>query len=369
MNAPRRLAVIFLFAVSLCSTQPVKARWFFLPGVYYTQDLNWVFTASAVYENSLHDRYTADFGYYQNAVGQVKLVGFFTRAHRDLTFMAEYFSHDYPGYSYSNPSDQTELIQARRRKWEFRARCDFPSNSGFFYGYQLDMQSFEFLVEGSPLPTVSSLYSSTNSFVDGEEYSGSLRVGLEKRNNRYHTTSGVYLLWQFDLGRFYTEGEPDALVRLQLDSRFYHPIRWSKSMLAFNLRAGVQHSHVPFFGQFTLGGQFDLRGFPNDRYSGNAYYLGRAEWRQTVIDSLNISMKIARHVFPKIQDFDVSAGFVIFTDGGDLWRADSRWWGFRQSFGAGLRLILPPSVVASLDVARPVAGGDLALYLSLEQSF
>jgi hypothetical protein len=345
----------------------VHARCFALPGVFYDQDLGWVITASAVCENRRQERYLLDFSFYQDAIGLVKLSAFLPRTSREWTFLTSYKALDYPGFSPQNPNDHSERYPARRRDQEVQVRCDFPRAGGFFWGLQTDFHRFEYRPEIAPR---SPAFSDAVTFDNGEEYFGSLRVGLESRNNRYYTVRGAYLLWQLDLGATRSDDNTSALVRMNADVRRYIPVGWDMTILALNLRGGVIHHSAPYFSLFTLGGQYDLRGFPSDRYSGSAYYLARAEVRQTVIDSLKISMNSARKVIPGLPDFDVSIGFVLFTEGGDLWRDHHRrWWGFRQTAGAGLRFILPPSVVASLDFARPVEGGDLAFYLSLEQSF
>jgi len=112
-----------------------------------------------------------------------------------------------------------------------------------------------------------------------------------------------------------------------------------------------------------------LRGFPLDRYSGDAFYLLRAEWRQILKDSVTISMAGLRALGLRVEDFVFSPGLALFTDGGDLWCEDRGWWGFRQGVGAGLRVHFPPNLVGSVDLARPVDANHWEIYMSLAQSF
>jgi outer membrane translocation and assembly module TamA len=367
---PPRWLTAMLLAVVLSVPLNSQARVFVLPGVYYNQDLGWAFTVNGIVEDPQNDRFRANLDVYQSAIGQVKFSCFLPRATREWNFLFNYQFQNYPRFSQTNPDDPSALVSQDRRMVELSASCDFRKPEGYFYGFQAAFRYFNYSLgtvnisdELSPGEIPGLLHD------DGEEIFGSLRVGLETRDNRYYTRSGTYLLWQLDLGQSRSDSLNTMLVRWNAEVRRYIPLGWDRTILALNLRGGNIHTNVPYFSQFTLGGQSSLRGFPNDRYSGDAYYLTRAEVRQTVVDSLTISMEMARTLIHNLPDFTISAGLVLFTEGGDLWREDHSWWGFRQTAGMGLRFILPPSVVACLDFARPVAGEDWSFYLSLDQSF
>jgi outer membrane protein assembly factor BamA len=255
-----------------------------------------------------------------------------------------------------------------RRYWEILARRDFMQPSGLFYGGQANFKSLEF----GGYDTVASGLSEDGlaaAFEEGLEYTFSLRLGFEGRDNRYDSRRGYYALWQLDLGGSRSDERDHGIVRANLDLRRYFPIHRSQTVMAMNVRGGMIQNQVPYFSRFNLGGGEDLRGFPLDRYSGRGFYLLRAELRQILVDSVTISMAGLRALGIGIKDFVFSPGLALFSDGGDLWREDQGWWGFRQGAGAGLRVHFPPNLIGSVDLARALDADHWEVYMRLEQSF
>jgi outer membrane protein assembly factor BamA len=354
--------------MSGCCASVGQARWFVLPAASYTGDLGWVVSCDAVYENPRLERYRTTFEYYFGGQGQIMLSAFLPRAQNEWTFEGRYQLLRQKAYSQEQPSDLDEQIRSVRRYWEFLVRCDVKQPAGLFYGWQANFKSFEF----GGYDTVAAGVAEeglTERFEEGLEYAASLRLGFEGRDNRYDSRRGHYALCQLDLGRSRSDDRDDGLIRTSLDLRRYFPMASPRTVAALNFRSGLIHHQVPFFSRFNLGGGEDLRGFPLDRYSGNAFYLLRAELRQILKDSLTISMHALRSIGLDVQDFVFSPGLAIFSDGGDLWREDRGWWGFRQGLGAGFRVHFPPNLIGSVDLARAVDANYWEVYMRLEQSF
>jgi len=345
------------------------ARVFFLPGIYYTDEFGIVGNLAVILQTERRDRFESRLEYFGADEGQVMLSVFMPRKSIEWTFESRYQISGRKSFSpwhASNNDTQCEDVQYWTDIW---GRVDFMKESGLFYGLQGVYKRYRF--KGEPEwnnvtgfdPVVASIYG------EGEEYTGSFRVGLEMRDNRYNTHKGVHVLWQIDIGNVYFGQKQEGVIRTQVDIRKYFPLTKDKTTLAFNLRGGAIHSHVPYISQFKLGGSQSLRGFPVDRYHGNAYYLLRAEFRQILQTDLPSPFKWLKKDDPNSADDTFSTGFILFTDLGDLWRDDHSWWGLRQNIGVGLITIFPPDVVASICVATPTDSDHLAFHLDLKQSF
>jgi len=366
MISPYRGSLILLVLLGLAATG--EARWFVLPAASYTGDLGWVVSCDAVYENQRLQRYRATFEYYFGGEGQIMLSAFLPSAQQQWTFEGRYQLLRQKAYSRERSSDLDEQIHAVRRYWEILVRRDIMQTTGLFYGGQTNFKSFEF--GGYDTVAVGLTEDGlAEAFEEGLEYTASLRLGFEGRDNRYDSRRGSYALWQLDLGRSRGDGHEDGLIRATIDLRRYFPIVSSSTVMALNVRGGLIPSQVPFFSRFNLGGGEDLRGFPLDRYGGNAFYLLRAEWRKILKDSVTISMEALRALGMEVEDFVFSPGLALFSDGGDLWREDQGWWGFRQGVGAGLRVHFPPNLIGSVDLARALDADHWEIYMRLEQSF
>ena len=360
---------IFAIALALFCWETAAARWFILPGLFYSDEYGLVGSCAFIAENLRADRLETRLEYFGNDEGQASFNLFIPRSTSEWTVNARYQISEKTAYSSITASSQDKLYGDTRYWTDLLIRCDFIREGGLFYGLQGSYQRHDFkggcqdaLIGGFPL-------SEAETFEEGDEITGSIRVGLERRDNRYNTSRGLYVLWQLDLGVSRSTQTSRTLIRSELDLRRYLPIFSSNSVLALSLKGGVIHHQVPYFSRFKMGGSYSLRGFPLDRYSGNAYYIGRAEFRQIVKSDIPSPMQLFKAFSPDLEEYKFSVGFVLFTDFGDLWRDDLSWWGVRQNVGAGLRAIFPPNVVGSLDIATPVDSDHIAVYLNLRQSF
>jgi len=345
---------------------PVKARWFVLPGIFYTDE----YSLAVIMETQRKERIETRLEYFGSDEGQVLFNIFVPRQKIEWSYEGRYQISEREAFSSSDASNHDWLIADIRYWTETWARCDFLLDKGLFWGLQGSYKRFRFKNDPEFSGGIENESFIASIFTEGEEYTASLRVGTEKRDNRYHSSSGTYAFWQLDLSYSSSEGNRQDLVRSLIDLRKYLPIAKSKkSLLAFNFRGGVIHHTVPYFSQFSMGGSRSLRGFPLNRYHGNAYYLFRVELRQILKTGLPSPVKLLKKDDPRYQDHTFSTGFVVFSDCGDMWRHREGWWGFRQNVGVGLRAIFPPDVVASIDIATPVDADYIAVYLDLRQSF
>ncbi len=367
VKALLRLLVVFLTTV--CFFRSAPARVFVLPGLYYSDDFGWVLTGSLIAQNESGARLQTSVEYFGGDDGSVQISWMLPRDISEWTFLLKMQSFLQEIHSQEHPSNQDAVFLNPIKSFEFIGRRDFFEEKGLFFGYQGSFKSFSYTDETWRILPECPGWTESALIVSGLEYALSLRAGLESRDHRYYSREGVYLLWQCDLGFAHSRGEQDELVRVQTDLREYVPIRPTRSVLAFNVRGGAIHHQVPYFSQFKMGGYATLRGFPLDRYNGNGYYSARIEIRQDLAERVEIPLGSVLRKILNIERFQFTPGFVLFGDGGDLWRPDLGWWGFRQGVGAGLRIYVPPGVVGACDIAKPADSGYYTLYISLEQSF
>jgi outer membrane protein assembly factor BamA len=360
---------LFICCLIFTLSGSAQARWFILPGVFYTDEYGVVGTLVFLTEGEGGERFNLALAYFGDGQGEAGINLFLPRKGIEWTFNTRYQVFDAEAYSSTEASDQDALYEDTRYWTDLWIRCDFPLEDGLFYGFEAAYRRYEFGYGSKDALYDDALSSVSATFTEGEEYALSLRAGKESRDNRYDSYSGYYFLGQLDIGSSNTRSEGNQLVRMKLDLRRYFPVVNDKSTLALNLRAGAIHHQVPYFSQFKMGGSFSLRGFPLDRYYGDAYYLARAEYRHVTFKNLPNPIQLFKKFNPDLENYTFSLGFSVFTDLGDLWRHELGWWGVRQGIGAGLRVVFPPSVVASIDIATPVDSDYLAIYLNLEQSF
>ncbi len=362
-------AILFVCISVFYLTDISRARLFVLPGIFYTDEFGLVGSLAVIMQTQNRARFESRLEYFGSDEGQVLFNVFVPRETIEWSFEGRYQISGKEVFSPWHASNHDKLGEDVQYWADFWGRCDFLKGNGLFYGLQASYKRFAF--KGDPEwneavgynPVLASIYT------EGEEIAGSFRVGLERRDNRYNTHRGTHVLWQTDLGYAYSEGNRDELIRTQIDIRKYLPLTAEKTTLALNLRGGVIHSDVPYFSQFKIGGSLSMRGYPLDRYYGNAFFLLRTEFRQILQTDIPLPLKFLWKDNPGFENYTFSTGFVLFSELGDIWRDDEGWWGFRQNVGVGLRAIFTPDVVASIDVATPLDSDYIAIYLDLRQSF
>ncbi len=365
-----RLLAAVLIAVSAAFGVPeAQARWFLLPGVYYSDEYGLVGQIVLITESRNRDRVRTGVQYFGGEEGEVFLQVFIPRATREWTFSGRYQISEVRAYSPAFPSNQNILVADLRYWTKAMMRCDFVRPDGFFTGLETSFGNFQY--KGDPegdlvfldQPEVAGVYT------EGQEAFFGFRLGFERRDNRYDSRRGYYVLWNLDLGATSTEDETKPLARTAIDLRRYLPLGSPRTVLALNLKAGITQKDTPYFSRFALGGSESLRGVPLNRYTGSTFYLLRAEFRQILLENVPTPLRWLKSLDPQLKDHKFSCGFVLFADVGDLWRDRLGWWGVRPSVGFGLRAVFPPHVVAAADVAKSLDSDYVSFYLNLAQSF
>jgi outer membrane protein assembly factor BamA len=123
----------------------------------------------------------------------------------------------------------------------------------------------------------------------------------------------------------------DGFYLIDGNLRLFQYIVAEEFVVAYQLAGGIAWSNPSYLGQFRLGGTDRLRGFYENRFRGSRYYLQQTELRFPLIGAVS------------------GAGFLEFGEVSNTPHFKSP----SVSYGAGLRIGLPPDYVAKirLDVA------------------
>lgn len=128
---------------------------------------------------------------------------------------------------------------------------------------------------------------------------------------------------------FYAELSATQLKNITMfhaEARFFRYLHDSRFVLASRLSAGYATATPSYINRFTLGGATTLRGYYENRFRGNKYYLGQFEIR-----------------YPLYKRFFGSA----FTDIGNI--TDDHFGRVLQTFGFGLHFALRRNISLRLD--------------------
>ena len=142
----------------------------------------------------------------------------------------------------------------------------------------------------------------------------------------------------FSFSRWDDRGsEAHDFNRFAIDGRYFATLGSDQRVLAFRFYTSIDDedpdSLVPFYLQETLGGDVTLRGFDNFRFRDNNLLYTSLEYRWEASPAVELALFYDRgKVFSKRSDFDFS--------------------GLEKSFGFGVRLKTPESVILRLDFAR-----------------
>lgn len=213
--------------------------------------------------------------------------------------------------------------------WRQPLDADEHWNLGAGFGYVRS----HFKAESGPVPAA-----------DGE---GPVLVGgvsLDRRNDRAEPTSGYYAGLRLDFGyQFSRAPEADrGFVRVNPELQAFLPLGHRHTM-ALLLRGGVASPDVPFLGEYTLGGQSSLRGYPSGGVRGDTYVWGVGEYRFPMLE---------------IRDDRALTG-VLFAEAGDAWDrgSDDAPFQWRRSGGLGVRVIAGAFIVRADYAVSPVDSG------------
>ena len=145
--------------------------------------------------------------------------------------------------------------------------------------------------------------------------SGGLLIRYDSRNNYFNATKGEY----YELKSWMLLPLPSPLF-IKGEVQLFFPLYKNKWVLAGKGSAGMSLFHpTPYVFRFALGGPHSLRGYRQNRFRGESYYLSQIELRYTPWPFLTIA-----------KFFDAGSA-------GDSFPLPPRY-----SLGGGLRFGLPP---------------------------
>jgi len=192
---------------------------------------------------------------------------------------------------------------------------------------------------------------------DGQVFAGNVSRVWNSRDYPNNPTSGNYLRATTEVGyaslsKSANENFTTSIFsKYIVDARRYIPLKTRKQtkepereqesqkmpVLALRFLAGTIVGDHPFYEQFFLGGAETLRGYLEDRFWGNTYFLVSAEYRRPIMNRI--------------------VG-VLFVDAGDAFNSQSNFRftgkGLRTDFKQHSGIQINPAVGLGLRVATPI---------------
>jgi len=153
-----------------------------------------------------------------------------------------------------------------------------------------------------------------------------------------------------------------ALIQGFLGAGFFSRITWhtrlllaETSRLQFGARLWWSQllgggDDIPFYYQASLGGEYLLRGFTEDRFIDRAAWEIEFEQRVLILET---------HLFGVVSDWRIDP----FVAAGQVYGTEPPWAHVRASAGLGLRVWIPPNVLGRIDFAY--GGEGIKVYVML----
>lgn len=182
--------------------------------------------------------------------------------------------------------------------------------------------------------------------VFSNSYYGGLVAGLEidSRNDALLIYKGI---------RSYTElrgmqqfsGPKETLGKIETELSFYIPLKDSVIVLANHFGGGTTFGSPAFFQQMRLGGEQNLRGYYNDRFTGRSSAYYNAELRMKLFD-------FTSYIAPG------SFGIVGFHDIGRVWSKGETSDTWHTGYGGGIYLIPADIILFQAGLAHSKEGNQ-----------
>jgi hypothetical protein len=154
---------------------------------------------------------------------------------------------------------------------------------------------------------------------------GGINVGFtfDSRDNEIFPVRGIH--WLSEAGTFLSLDDPGKpLFQIRTESGFFISYRRPyRFVLALRAGGAMNIGHYEFYHANSLGGDENLRGFRNNRYSGDASFFQNTELR---IRLWQVKSYISKGHF----------GLLFFNDLGRVWYAESTSGQWHHGFGGGL---------------------------------
>jgi outer membrane protein assembly factor BamA len=211
------------------------------------------------------------------------------------------------------------------------------------------------------LPQTLDAYPNEPGIETGNIYALGLSLVYENRDNVNTPTRGEYGNVFGEAVRFITDSSDVPYYRIGAEAKKLWP--WSEeAALVTVLRIKGQFEFgdsIPFYELSSLGGPKSLRGYGAQRFTNNSILLMNLEQRIRVAQVTVFGVKGDVQLAPFV---DLGQ---VFADVNDL--AENGVSGFHYSYGIGIRGVVSPYVVGTIDIG--FAPGSSALAIGIDYPF
>lgn len=177
-----------------------------------------------------------------------------------------------------------------------------------------------------------------------------MTLAYDLRDNQIDTKKGSYVALSVDGGPAALSSRPGAtsFARAEGDVRQFIPATESL-VFAAQLRGGISTGNPSYLYRYAIGGSGDMRGYQSNRMRGNYYYLAQLEARLKVLSWLTLA---------------------AFGGGGDVANVSFSDFGNpKATYGGGIRIGLPPNLVAKARIDFGVSQDEKNFYLVFNEAF
>ncbi len=223
--------------------------------------------------------------------------------------------------------------------------------------------------EFGPVVNVSTSESKDFELLNDSEFDPKVLMNYQKANlslfgarARYSTTSpirptdGVIIDGMVLAGR--SEGEFNATPRFDLNASLRLAIAkpLSRNFMLYLRNDSHFQLETPTPLRKHIGGDKELRGEPLRRDLGRRVLLGRAQLHYTITRSFTMPWRMVHAIFKSVPINSAEIELVPFYDVGVAGDPDYGWKRTRHGYGMGLKFVLPPDLVITLDFATTASG-------------
>ena len=164
------------------------------------------------------------------------------------------------------------------------------------------------------------------------------------------------LLWRGGSGSFAT---------LNLDARRYQPLAARQGIVVsslLTLQSGTIGEDVPIYGDYSLGGENTIRGWPFGSRRGKNQFINTLEYRYVLVSTRNFRV-FGINLYGGL-------GAAVFGDLGAVWNdPDEAADRFIGGGGIGLRLVVPFVNLVRLDLSFGQPNGSALCQLGVNEKF
>ncbi len=164
---------------------------------------------------------------------------------------------------------------------------------------------------------------------------------------------------------FLWRGGSGSYVTVNLDARRYQPLTDRHRLVIsslLTLQSGTIAEDVPIYGDYSLGGENTIRGWPFGSRRGKNQFINTLEYRYVLVPTRNFS------VFGV--NFYAGLGAAVFGDLGAVWNdPDEMLDRFIGGGGIGLRVVVPYVNLIRLDLSVGQTDGGARFQLGVNEKF